>query len=386
MRIVRGATARGDGSPVWHVDRMRLGDRDRQLLRIVAVLLAIYLAMQVFAQIWQAVAIVADVLLIFVVAWALAYILGPLVDRVDRTTPLDRTMSVVLVYVGVFVFLAATLGLVIAPVSQQLADFSNRAPEYGAAAAQAVVNAQLRLQDLGLHVDLAELYGTLPQRLGSIASSYAADILGVLSATAGALFNLTLVLIIAFLMLIDGRAMWERLLMRLPPQRRAEAEILRESTDRAFGGFVRGSLLLGTIYGIATFIILLALRVPFEGVLAIVSGLTVIIPFFGPIIAIIPVLGVTAVAAGDRLLWVFIAMVLLQQVALNVISPRIMSRTIGIHPIFVFLSILLGAKVAGFWGVVLAMPIAGVLNTLLQYVWVEPSEETPVPAPDTLAS
>jgi len=349
-------------------------------------LLAIYLAMQVFAQIWQAVAIVADVLLIFVVAWALAYILGPLVDRVDRTTPLDRTMSVVLVYVGVFVFLAATLGLVIAPVSQQLADFSNRAPEYGAAAAQAVVNAQLRLQDLGLHVDLAELYGTLPQRLGSIASAYAADILGVLSATAGALFNLTLVLIIAFLMLIDGRAMWERLLMRLPPQRRGEAEILRESTDRAFGGFVRGSLLLGTIYGIATFIILLALRVPFEGVLAIVSGLTVIIPFFGPIIAIIPVLGVTAVAAGDRLLWVFIAMVLLQQVALNVISPRIMSRTIGIHPIFVFLSILLGAKVAGFWGVVLAMPIAGVLNTLLQYVWVEPAEETPVPAPDTLAS
>src|SRR5438094_866018 len=144
---------------------MRLGDRDRQLLRIVAVLLAIYLAMQVFAQIWQAVAIVADVLLIFVVA---------------------------------------------------------------------------------------------------------------------------------FLMLIVGRAMWERLLMRLPPQRRAEAEILRESTDRAFGGFVRGSLLLGTIYGIATFIILLALRVPFEGVLAIVSGLTVIIPFFGPIIAIILVLGVTA--------------------------------------------------------------------------------------------
>ena len=116
------------------------------------------------------------------------------------------------------------------------------------------------------------------------------------------------------------------------------------------------------------------------------SGLTVIIPFFGPIIALIPVLGVTAVAAGDRLLWVFIAMVLLQQVALNVISPRIMSRTIGIHPIFVFLSILLGAKVAGFWGVVLAMPIAGVLNTLLQYVWVEPAEETPVPAPDTLAS
>jgi predicted PurR-regulated permease PerM len=365
---------------------MRLGDRDRQLLRIVAGLLAIYLAMQVFAQVWQAVAIVADVLLIFVVAWAFAFILGPLVDRVDRTTPLDRTMSVVVVYVGVFLFLTVVLSMVIAPVSQQLTEFVNRAPEYGAASAQAVVNAQGRLQELGLHVDLAEAYGTLPQRIGAIASAYAADILGVLTATAGAIFNLTLVLIIAFLMLIDGRAMWERLLRRLPPQRRAEAELLRESTDRAFGGFIRGSLLLGTIYGVATFLILLGLGVPFEGVLAIVSGLTVIIPFFGPIIAFLPVLGVTAVAAGDRLLIVFVAMVILQQITLNIISPRIMSRTIGIHPIFVFLSILLGAKVAGFWGVVLAMPVAGVLNTLLQYVWQEPEVETPVPAADTLAS
>src|SRR5438094_3342098 len=286
---------------------MRLGDRDRQLLRIVAVLLAVYLAMQVFAQIWQAVAIVADVLLIFVVAWALAYILGPLVDRVDRTTPLDRTMSVVLVYVGVFVFLAATLGLVIAPVSQQLADFSNRAPEYGAAAAQAVVNAQLRLQDLGLHVDLAELYGTLPQRLGSIASAYAADILGVISATAGALFNLTLVLIIAFLMLIDGDQLWRRFVLGLPADRRREAELFRESADRSFGGFLRGSLVLGAIYGVATLVYLVLFGVPFAGVLSVVAGLTVIIPFFGPIIAMIPVLGVTAVAAGDRLLPVFIA-------------------------------------------------------------------------------
>jgi len=365
---------------------MRLGDRDRQLLRIVAVLLAAYLAMQVFAQVWQAVAIVADVLLIFVVAWALAYILGPLVDRLDRSTRLDRTMSVVLVYIGVFLVTAVVLSMVIAPVSQQLTDFSNRAPEYGAAAAQAVINAQGRLHDLGINVDLADAYGTLPQRIGAIASAYAADILGVLSATAGALFNLTLVLIIAFLMLIDGRAMWDRLLARLPAQRRAEAELLRESTDRAFGGFIRGSLLLGAIYGIATFVILLALGVPFEGVLAIVSGLTVIIPFFGPIIALIPVLAVTAVAAGDRLLWVFIAMMLLQQVALNVISPRIMSKTIGIHPIFVFFSILLGAKVAGFWGVVLAMPVAGVLNTLLQYFWSESPSEVAEPAPDTLAS
>src|SRR5439155_991631 len=157
--------------------RMRLTDNDRQLLRVVAVLFAAFLAIQVFVLMWQAIGTVADVLLIFVVAWALAYLLGPLVRRIDEATPFDRTISV----------------------------------------------------------------------------------------------------IIAFLMLIDGDPLWRRFLARLPTDRRREAEMFRESADRSFGGFIRGSLILGTIYGIATFLILVAFGVPFAGVLAVVSGLTMII-------------------------------------------------------------------------------------------------------------
>jgi len=348
---------------------MRVGDNDRQLLRVVGVLLAIYLAMQVFAQAWSAVGTVADVLLIFVVAWAVAYLLAPLVRRIDERTPLNRTLSVVVVYIGLAIVIVGGLSVVLAPLTQQAADLVQRAPDYAERSTQAVLAVQTTLNDIGVHVDLTELYGTLPQRLGAIAGSYASDIFGVVSATAGVFFNLTLVLIIAFLMLIDGDSLWRSFILRLPIDRRREAELFRESADRSFGGFIRGSLLLGAIYGIATLIILVVFGVPFAGVLSIVSALTVIIPFFGPIIAMLPVFGVTAVAAGDRLLWVVIATLVLQQVALNVISPRIMSKSIGIHPLFVFFSLLLGAKVAGFWGVVLAMPIAGILNAFVQYTY-----------------
>ena len=348
---------------------MRLTDRDRQLLRIVAVLLIVFLGIQVFAQVWQAVGAVADVLLIFIVAWAIAYLLAPLVQRIDDATPLDRAFSVVVVYVGLAFVIVVALSIVVVPLSQQLSDFAARAPEYGTRASEAVQNAQKTLNDAGLRVDLAEFYGQLPQRIGALASAYAADLLGVISATAGALFNLTLVLIIAFLMLLDGDELWRRFVLRLPAPRRREAELFRESADRSFGGFLRGSLVLGVIYGVATLVYLVLFGVPFTGVLSVVAGLTVIIPFFGPIIAMIPVLGVTAVAAGDRFLPVFIATILLQQVALNVISPRIMSKSVGIHPIFVFFALLLGAKVAGFWGVVLAVPIAGILNSVFAYLY-----------------
>jgi predicted PurR-regulated permease PerM len=348
---------------------MRLTERDRQLLRIVAALLIVFLGLQVFAQVWQAVGAIADVLLIFVAAWAISYLLAPLVQRIDDATPLDRAFSVVLVYFGLAILIVIGLGLVVAPLSQQLSDFVTRAPEYGTRAGEAVQNAQKSLNDTGVKVDLTEVYQQLPQRVGALASAYAADILGVISATAGAFFNLTLVLIIAFLMLLDGDALWRRFVLRLPADRRPEAELFRESTDRSFGGFLRGSLVLGAIYGVATLVYLVIFSIPFAGVLSVVAGLTVIIPFFGPIIAMIPVLGVTAVAAGDRLLPVFIVTIVLQQVALNVISPRIMSKSVGIHPIFVFFALLLGAKVAGFWGVVLAVPIAGILNSLLAYLY-----------------
>ncbi len=348
---------------------MRLTEGDRQLLRIVAILAAAFLGIQVFVLIWQAVGAVADVLLVFVAAWAVSYLLAPLVRRIDERTRLDRTMSVVVVYIGIAIVLTLAGALAVPTLSRQLSDLIARAPEFGERSGEAVIGMQRSLESLGVRVDLADLYGTLPERIGAIAGAYATDILGVVSATAGALFNLTLVLIIAFLMLIDGDQLWRRFVHRLPVARRREAELFRDSADRSFGGFIRGSLLLGTIYAIATLIILVAFAVPFAGVLAVVSGLTMVIPFFGPIIAIVPVLAVVAVGAVDRLLWVSLTMLLLQQVILNVVGPRIMSKSIGIHPLFVFLALLMGARVAGFWGVVLAMPIAGVLNTVGRYVW-----------------
>ncbi len=344
-----------------------LSAREHQLLQALVVLAILYLAFQVFALGWVAVAQVADVIIIFVAAWALAYLLSPLVNRIDTGTPLNRTLAVVVVYIAIALVLVLIGLLVVPPLVAQLNDLVTRGPEYGERASQLAASLQTTLERVGIRVDLTEFYGTLPRRLGDLAAAYAADILGVVSATAAVFFNVTLVLIIAFLMLNDGDSMWHRFTRALSPELGSEAELLRHSADRSFGGFIRGSLILGLIYAIATLAILVPLGVPYAGVLALVSGLTMIIPFFGPIIAMIPVIAVTFLGAPDRLLIVFILMLAVQQVLLNVVSPRIMSRSIGIHPIFIFLALLLGAKLAGFWGVFLAVPVAGIMNIFLRY-------------------
>src|SRR5216683_8364441 len=346
---------------------VNLSTRERQLLTTLVVLLIILATFQLLADVTEALSRVTDVVIIFVAAWAVSYLLSPLVSRIDQRTILNRALSVVVVYIGIAIVLAGTLALAVPGLVSQLNDLIVRAPEYGDRAAQEVVALQRRLEGAGVPVSVTDLYGQVPAKLSQIAGTVAADALGFVSATANVLFNFTLVLIIAFIMLIDGDQLWRRFLAALSPELRSEAELLRQSADRSFGGFIRGSLILGLIYGVATLAILVPLGVPFAGVLAVFSGLFVMIPFFGPILAMVPVLVITFLGAPNAFLPVLILQLVLQQVMLNVVSPRIMSKAIGIHPIFVFLALLLGAKIAGFWGVLLGVPIAGVVNTFIRY-------------------
>jgi predicted PurR-regulated permease PerM len=348
---------------------MDLTARDRTLITAALVLLVVFLAIQVATAVLGVLALVADVLLVFLVAWAVAYLLVPLVDILEQRTRLARLGGVAVVYLGIFIVLAVVLAFGVPAIAGQLAALGDRAPEFGERAAQIVVDIQDRLQGAGMPVDIEGLYGALPGRLGELTGAFAADALSIVAATGVLLFNTTLVLIIAFFMLVDGDRLWDRFTGLLSRELRSEAELLRQSADRSFGGFIRASLLLGLIYGVGMLLILAPLGVPFAGLLALVSGLVMIIPFFGPFIAMVPVLVATILGAADRFLPVLVLTLALQQVILNVIGPRLMANVIGIHPLFVFFGLLIGARVAGFWGVLLAMPLAGIANTFARYVY-----------------
>src|SRR2546428_4144058 len=251
---------------------VNLSARERQLITTLVVLLIVLATFQILADLTEVLARVADVVIVFVAAWAVSYLLSPLVNRIDERTILNRALSVVVVYIIIAFVLAGTLALAVPGLVSQLNDLIVRAPEYGDRAAREVVALQQRLEGAGVPVNVTDLYGQVPAKLSQIAGSVAADALGFVSATASVLFNFTLVLIIAFIMLIDGDRLWQRFIGALSPELRSEAELLRQSADRSFGGFIRGSLILGLIYGVATLAILVLLGVPFAGVLAGFSG------------------------------------------------------------------------------------------------------------------
>src|SRR6266581_1296022 len=228
---------------------VNLSTRERQLITTLVVLLIVLATFQILADLTEVLSRVADVVIIFVAAWAVSYLLSPLVNRIDQRTMLNRPLSVVVVYIGIAFLLAGTLALAVPGLVSQLNDLIVRAPEYGDRAAREVIALQQRLEGAGLPVNVTDLYGQVPAKISQIAGSVAADALGFVSATASVLFNFTLVLIIAFIMLIDGDQLWRRFIAALSPELRSEAELLRQSADRSFGGFIRGSLILALLLG-----------------------------------------------------------------------------------------------------------------------------------------
>ena len=161
---------------------MKLSVRERQLLTVLAVLLIVFFALQVFAILWEALGRFADVLIIFGAAWAFSYVLAPIVDRLDRRTRLNRFGAVLVVYAAIFILLAALGAYAVPRLAEQLTALAARGPELATNAEQAAKDLQAGFDRNGIPLNIVPLYEALPGRLAELAGAFASDALGVVQA------------------------------------------------------------------------------------------------------------------------------------------------------------------------------------------------------------
>lgn len=184
---------------------------------------------------------------------------------------------------------------------------------------------------------------------------------GSLTGSVGLLFgniiNVVLVFVVSFYLSIQERGI-ENFLRIVTPAKSEEYVIsLWHRTERKIGLWVKGQLLLGVIVAVLLYIGLLIVGAPYAIVLAIVGGISELVPY-GLFIAFIPAIGVAYAEGGLGLAgWTLFLFAFVQQIENYIIAPLIARRVVGIPPLVLILSILVGAKLAGFWGLVLAMPV-----------------------------
>jgi predicted PurR-regulated permease PerM len=173
-------------------------------------------------------------------------------------------------------------------------------------------------------------------------------------------------------MLADSERLLAKLNRVVPRQYSDELQILESSVARAFGGFLRAQLVLAVIQAVLVAIVGTAFGVPYLFLVGTLSALAMVIPFFGPPLALIPPILAAWIYTPESFLISTVILVAVQTVLVNWLQPRLMQGALGMHPILVLVALLVGAQVAGVWGALFGIPVIAVLNVFLNLVlWSE---------------
>lgn len=304
--------------------------------------------------------IVRKTLFVFVVALLFAYLLSPLVDLLDRMLPASRTRTpaliiAYLIVIGGLVYGAVSLGSRIADEATNLATrFSQLSgPERAANTNQPYIDRAIDLVQSQIRQHAGDIAAFLP-RFG----------LRALSA-AGNLVYIVIVPILSFFFLKDGRAMWAALLgLVTEGSSRAVVEDIAHDTNVLLAQYMRAlavlSLFTLTFFGFYFSVT----HVPYSLLLAAVAALLEFIPMVGPLTAAVIVLVVSGFSGYPHILWILIFLGVYRLFQDYVLSPRLLSRGMELHPLLVMFGVFAGGELGGVAGTFLSVPVLALIRIL----------------------
>lgn len=316
--------------------------------------------------------LLAPVLTPFLIAALLAYVADPLVDRLEARK-VSRTLGTVIVFVWMFMVLLALLLIGLPLLEQQITTLAEKLPGYidwiQYTAAPWVQN-KLQLDVSAL--DMASFKQALTehwQSAGGVMMNIVASVTKSGMAILGWLMNLILIPVVAFYLLRDWDVLVARIRALLPRVAEPIVTRLARNCDEVLGAFLRGQLLamiaLGAIYSLGLWLVGLDLAL----LIGMVSGLLSFVPYLGFSIGLLAASIAAIVQFQDiyHLLLVFAVFGAGQVLEGMVLIPLLVGDRIGLHPVVVIFAILAGGQLFGFFGMLLALPVAAVLMVLLHY-------------------
>jgi predicted PurR-regulated permease PerM len=343
---------------------VRPDGRDRRLVSAILVLAVVALFFVVVGQIGTAFFYFGDVLLTFFLAWLLAFIISPIVTWfVDLIPRLPRAVATVLVYSLVVLVLVVIVVVAAGALATSVSDFARRIPDIKANLPEILAPWQTWLDSIGLsQIDLVAEAEAALANLDQIFAALVVPLQMIAVASLGVLGTMLIVFFLSIYMVLDRDKILAFLFRLVPPSYSEEARLLETSVSRSFGGFLRGQALMGVVYFLVALGTNLLLGLPLAALTSVASGLLQMIPFFGPFVSWAPPVIVALALQPESLVPTVILMAAGWFLVMNVLQPRIMQGAVGIHPIVVLGSVLIGGRIAGIPGAIFGIPIAAVVS------------------------
>lgn len=328
------------------------------IIKIIGVLVCAYF-------VWM----IRDVLGILFVALVLASALDPWVDTLERYR-VPRGVSIGLMYLTFLAALGVTVYLVIPPLITQVSDITQSLRTYAPE-----IDNMYRLFTNSADTSLSAELQSIMSNLNTTLANFSSSLFNTVATVFGQLATVIFILVITFYMTIeeDGLKKFVRSLAPVHFQ-----PYLVQKTNRIqakMGAWFRGQLVLMLIIGVLSFIGLFILQVPYALVLACIAGIGEFIPFLGPVISAVPAIFFAYTDSPWKAVAVLIMYVVLQQVENHIVAPQVMKKAVGLNPIVVITVMLIGAKVAGIAGILLAVPATTIIWIFVEDIFQQKKQE-----------
>ncbi len=271
----------------------------------------------------------------------------------------SRSQAVIVVLLLALTILVI-LGITLVPILiNQTAELLNKIPDWLEASNTNLDRLHAWTKQRDLPIDFKAVTSRLNANIESQVQALATQVLGFALGTLSGLLDSVLVVVLAFYMLVYGARVWQGLISLLPPQIGLPfSEALRLN----FHNFLISQLLLGLFMFITLALIFIILKVPFALLFALLIGIAQLIPFIGAALGIGLVIILVMLNSFWLAIRVAIAAFIMQQIKDNLLAPRLMGEFIGLNPLLIFVALLIGAKIAGILGVIIAVPVAGTIK------------------------
>ncbi|MEY2591710.1 MAG: hypothetical protein QOJ67_3694 [Acidimicrobiaceae bacterium] len=324
------------------------------------------------------VAVVAGTLVVYVVlrqvarilSWLLvagffAVVLAPAVDWVQTHLKVRRGVATGLVFVTVVAAIAAMLWAFITPVVHQVSDFTNSLPQY----VEDAKHGRGPVGDLVKKYNLDQKIQDNQAKIQKALTGAGTPALHLVQSIFTTLIAMITILVLTVLLLLRGPQLCAGVLVMVKEPYRDRVRAVAADAGKAVSGYMLGNFLISVICGVATYVMLRLLGVPYPEVIALFVAFADLIPLIGATLGAIPTIGLSFLHSTTAGIVALIFYILYQQFENHVLQVAVMSKTVDVNPLTVLLSVLFGVELFGILGALLAIPAAGIIQVVIRNVY-----------------
>lgn len=292
----------------------------------------------------------------------LAYILNPLVKLLTRKGLSKRT-AVLICLLLLMGFIVIIIYYIIPGIIKDVMGILYNSDEYKASIAKYIGTIKMD----GMPTYLKNVLNSSLIKVQNMGLEYLNNFFTELLNFTMELPTYALTPVLVYYFLIDSEHFIKFIRNIIPMSIRKKASELWSEVDKVLSSFIRSQLILSLLIAVMTFVAMIILKVRFPIIIAFINGITNIIPYFGPVIGFVPAFLAAITQSLNKAILVAVVFIIIQQVESDLIAPKLMGDTLGIHPVFIMIIILLGGKYFGGWGLILSVPFAAIAKVVIKY-------------------